>query len=487
MRQSFLAFTLGAFVCFTLAACGSSSSSTQTTSNPPPAGAVPTSISIHDNPPSGVTILQFELQVTAATLQPATAGQPPVPMLTGPQEVELEHLQTESALLANTMVPPGPYSGLSVTFASPQMTIFNQSNQTLTVGGQNCPSMQICELTPTLNQMMVTIQAPTAPFPVTLSAESPLAFLLHFDVNASVQGDLSITPMVDLTQLPLNPQAVPEHEHVTGIVTAVSSPNFTLLAGPGAQSLNITTDGNTMYRFDGSCPADNFSCIAVGQVLRVKLNVMSGGGLDATQVRMLEPQGHPAFEGIIVATNAAQDQFQIVVNDRQCDDPRCQSVSVGAPVTVQLSPSSTFSIDTDGITLPSGLTFATVQDLVIGQVVEFQPQLPVTVTGTPPNVQITANASSVQLEPSQITATVSAVNAMAAPPNFILNGLPPLFTGGGITMIQVDTVSGTDFENVNGIGALAPGQTVSVAGLLFNTATQPTVVASEVKLRHQDD
>jgi len=122
----------------------------------------------------------------------------------------------------------------------------------------------------------------------------------------------------------------------------------------------------------------------------------------------------------------------------------------------------------------------------VGQTVEFQPQLPVSVSGTPPNVQLTIGAAGVQLEPSQLTATVSAVNASATPAAFVLGMLPPLFTGANVSMIQVDVVAGTQFDDASGIGSLSTGQKVSVSGLLFNTPTQPTIVAEEVKLRAAD-
>jgi len=47
-------------------------------------------------------------------------------------------------------------------------------------------------------------------------------------------------------------------------------------------------------------------------------------------------------------------------------------------------------------------------------------------------------------------------------------------------------VMGTEFENVSGVGGLSTGQKVSVSGLLFNTAMQPTLVAEEVKVRMPD-
>ena len=191
-------------------------------------------------------------------------------------------------------------------------------------------------------------------------------------------------------------------------------------------------------------------------------------------------------------------QFQIAVEfdemaeaGAQANDQPSQNAADAITVTVQLSGTTTFSVDSDDLTLPAGLTFNGPQDLVVGQSVEFQP-IPssIVISGTPPNINVTVSASSVQLEPSQITANVSAVNAQATPPNFVLNMLPPLFTGANITQIQVDTVMGTDFENINGIGSLSAGQTVSVAGLLFNNSgnpAQPTAVAVQVRQRNDND
>lgn len=486
MRQYFIAVSLAVLLGFTLLACNSS---TGLNSSPGTSGAsaASASLSIQDTPPAGVNILRFNILLTAATLQPANTTQQPINMLPGPQDVELIHLQSESAFLANLSVPAGQYTGLTVTFSDPRMVIYNDSGQTLTVGTESCASMQVCYLTPTLNPMTVTVQAPTTPFPVTLSATSPLALLLHFDVNASVQSDLSVSPMVSLVQLPVPPTAPVQHMDIVGTVTGVSSPTFTLQSAIGSTSYTITTDSNTEYRFGHSCSMENFSCIMMGQLLKVKVNVMSDGTLEATKVQLLQIPSLPAFQGTIVATNVAMNQFQVALLYAQPNGPQWQQAASAFAVTVQLSSSTTFSIDSDDLTLPTGLSFATVQDLLVGQSVEFQPMLPLTITGTPPNIQVTVGASSVQLEPSQITATVSAVNAGASPPNFILGSLPGLFTGAGITQIQVDAVTGTVFDNVTGVGALSSGQTVSVSALLFNTATQPTAVADEVRLRQPGD
>ena len=450
--------------------------------------AVPASFSISDTPPQGVAILRFQIELTAASLQPSSNSQQPVSMLPTPTTVELIHLQSESALLANFNVPTGSYMGLTVAFANPQMTIFNQSNTTYTVGAVTCKPGQICTVTPTLDQSTVTDEA--APFPITLSGTSAVAFLLHFDVNASVQGDLSVSPTISLKELPPLPSGALEQFHVTGRITGVNTQNstFTLQTGFGNYSLTLSTSPSTQYQFGSVCTADNFSCLMKGEVVSVKVSGMPGGTLLATEVTLFAPQFQPVLEGIVTGVNAAQSQVQLVLIDFQDDaqgDLANGKMAYGLPLTVQISNTTTFNIDTDGITLPTtgpALSFAGINDFVVGQSLAVQPLISsIKFSGTPPSIQVSFTASSVRLEASELTATVDTVN----PPNFTLDQLPPLFTGAtpSITEIDVETVTGTNFENITGVSALAGGDTVSVGGLLFNTTTTPTLVAERVYQR----
>ncbi len=87
---------------------------------------------------------------------------------------------------------------------------------------------------------------------------------------------------------------------------------------------------------------------------------------------------------------------------------------MGAPVTSNLATGATFSIDTGGFMLPSGLNFASANDLMVGQKVRLHPTGPP--TGTPPNLMITVDQ--VQLEPSHVTATITAINTGGNPQTF---------------------------------------------------------------------
>ena len=144
-------------------------------------------IGVPRQPPMGVTVLPFEIEVTGAALQPSDSSKQPVSMLSEPEDIELEHLQTESALLASKSVPTGTYNGLVVSFANPKMTIQNQTGMSLTLGGQMCADKQVCEFNPKLNQSSATVQAPAQPFPITLAMNSPIVLKMDFNIDSSIQ------------------------------------------------------------------------------------------------------------------------------------------------------------------------------------------------------------------------------------------------------------------------------------------------------------
>jgi hypothetical protein len=464
--------------------CGGNSVTAQ---NPSGQSVVPASLTIHDNPPAGVTVLNFEITVTGASLQPSDSSKSVVSMIQGPEQIELEHLQAESALLGNVNVPAGAYNGLSVTFANPKMTILNQTTAAVSLGnGQNCAAGQTCEFSPKLNQTMVTVQA--APFPINLTVNSPVALDLDFNVDTSIQAsDLSITPSVALQQVALPDENEMEDLRFVGRVTAIdqNSKAFTLQLGFSGQSQAIATDTNTRFNFENSCAANNFSCLAIDQVVKVEAQLPVAGTTPvAKQVELFAAPSELALVGLVSKVDVAHNQFQLVTRDVFDEGGQMQGIPSGVQVTVQIASQATFSINSDGLTLPAGLNFASVSDMIAGQAVEFHPVAPFTITGTQPNLTIALNTDKVRLEPSPVTATISATNPGANPPNFMLGTLPALFTASGISAIQVDVLSTTKFANDStGLNGLSTGNKVSVGGLLFNTGTTPTMVAERVFVR----
>src|SRR6266478_4874197 len=186
MSRIFL-FSLALVSCAFLVACGGSMS-TSTAGN----GGVPMSLAIRDTPSSGVAVLFFAASITGASLQPSGTSKPAVSVLSAPVEVEFGHLQADTAFLSLTSVPPDVYKSISLTFANAMMTIHSGA----AIG--SCADNSVCELTPP-NPVTATVSS--APFPITISQNSVIGIRLDFDVNSSVQPDLSINPTVTIKQV----------------------------------------------------------------------------------------------------------------------------------------------------------------------------------------------------------------------------------------------------------------------------------------------
>lgn len=454
--------------------CGGGSQTTQ------PLAPRSVSLSIRDNPPAGVSVLSFEIAVIGASLQPSDASQPTVSLVSSPIEVELTQLETEKALLNAVNAPEGAYSSISLTFANPELTILNQSGQPMTMGTQTCLNGQVCEFNPTLNQSSFTISS--APFPVTISISNPIGLVVDFDLNTSIQNNLSITPAVTLAAVAAQPisnqsqMEIEDIEGLTGRVQTVSSSGFTLQDNTSGQTFTINVDSNTQFQDFNQigCAANNFSCVQLGQIVEVEhLLVLDNGTLLATEVQLDDAVNEEQLEGTIVAVNAANNQFQMVIED---EEPAVPGVSVGNSVAISINTGTQFAIDSDDLSgaIPSGVSFASVNDLLVGQEVKVRALVVSSqMTGT------TVTTDRVKLHTSQFAGTVASVNA----PNFAVNNLSALFTSNGINQVQVLVSSGTEFEGVSGGSSLATGNNVVLRGLLFKTAGDPVLVAKKVRKR----
>jgi hypothetical protein len=434
------------------------------------------SLSIRDDPPTGVSVLSFEINVTGASLQPSDATKPTVPLLTSPIEVELTQLETEKALLNGTSAPDGSYSSMSLTFANPQLTILNQTGQTITMGTQTCLNGHVCEFKPALNQSSETISS--TPFPVTISTTAPMSLVVDFDLNSSIQNNLSVTPSVTLAAVPAQPSngEIEDIEGLKGRIEAVSGAGFTLQDSTSGQTFTINVDNNTQFQGfnEVGCAANNFSCVQVGQIVEVEqLLVMTNGTLVASQVQLDDGVNQEELEGTIVAVNAANNQFQVVVEH---EEPAIQGVSVGNSVTISINAGAQYSVDSDDLSgaIPSGVSFTSASDLLVGQEVKVRALIvSSSTTGT------TATTDRVKLHMSQFPGTVASPNA----PNFAVNNLPALFTSNGINQVQVVVSSGTEFEGISGGSSLTAGNSIVLRGLLFKTAGDPILVAKKVRKR----
>ncbi|HUK30793.1 MAG TPA: hypothetical protein VLV89_06740, partial [Candidatus Acidoferrum sp.] len=181
------------------------------------------------------------------------------------------------------------------------------------------------------------------------------------------------------------------------------------------------------------------------------------------------------------SVNPAQNTFNMILLDLQ---ESFTSVIPGLVISVQTNSSTTFSVDSDGITVPAGLSFTGISSLIPGQTVEIHPMATPVVTPGPTALPlITVGTDAVTLESTDLSGIIGSMDAGGNPLNFTMVSLSPLFTHASVSLIQVDTVTAdTQYINVSGLSGLGAGDKISVGGLLFNTSTNPTIVAERIRL-----
>jgi Domain of unknown function (DUF5666) len=481
MRRT-IPFALALLSSTVLAACGGSMNSVNTTSG------VPMSLTIHDTPPSGVAVLFFEASITGASLQPLDPKKPAVSVMSVPVEVEFGHLQTDTAFLSLGNVGPDTYASLRLTFGNAQLTIVNHS--TAPIG--SCPINAVCQLTPNFNPSSVTLSG--APFPITVDMGSVFGIKLDFNLNSSIQTDLSINPTVTIAHVIRRDDADEEKEmeqldDVDGQVTGLGTNQFTLMNRRSGQSFTINVDSNTMFEDFGraGCTANpqDFSCVKMDQILEVRLSENGTGTMLAKRVEFVEDASKEAIKGTITSVDSGT-QFHMVVFR---EEPSVNGISEGSPVAVTIAPNATFQVGMAEIGENGGLSgfsflgfsFASSADLMVGQDVQIRPG---TVTSTGGVTTVTTDL--VRLWPSQVSGKVGSIDSSNG--TFTLTNLSPLFTGATspVTTIKVQMLSFMNFEEFPNQTSLAVGDTVSVKGLLFNTSGTPTLVTRTIS-DHQGD
>src|SRR5262245_17978559 len=304
-----LSFALAMKCCVLLLACNGSMSRNSATNG------VPMSLTIGDTPPSGVAVLFFEASITGASLLPTDTSKSAVSVMSTPVEVEFGHLQTDTAFLSLANVPPDTYQSLTLTFGNARMTIVNHSGAAI----GSCGNDSVCELTPTFNPSTATLSS--TPFPITISQKSLVGIRLDFNVETSLQNDLSINPAVTIKKLTQqsdsdNQQEMEHVDELDGQVTAVGTNQFTLTDERSGQAFTINVDSNTMFEdFDRSgCTAnpEDFSCVQTGQTVDVDLSMNGTGTMLAKSVEFEEKSQQVAIKGTITSMDSTA-QFHIVM------------------------------------------------------------------------------------------------------------------------------------------------------------------------------
>jgi hypothetical protein len=266
-------------------------------------------------------------------------------------------------------------------------------------------------------------------------------------------------------------------EDVVGQVMSVDAAHntFSLQNVTGTFSLAVDST-STFFQFPSSaCTTSGFACLQANQIVSVDMAIRSDGSLLARNVLFEDADSSDAeIEGMITGTNVGLQQFNIVT---LAISGAGTGLTIGNIATVHytVAPQTPFDIyfvHADNVAVSTtGLLFAVPNDLSVGQ------QVSIRRNSSSFGNLITADR--VRLRSSRITATV---HTIGSPYIYVFN-IPSIFSGNGVTQIQVQTSAPTIFtENGSSVpfSHVFISGVVSVRGPLFNVSGTRNLVATKV-------
>jgi hypothetical protein len=431
-------------------------------------------LAVTDTPPSNVSTLSAEVTLTGATLNPGN-----VSLFSGSRLIELTRLQTDVAYLVTASnISAGTYTTLSLTFANPMLTIENDTTTPIVSGNTTCAVGSICTIAPTTTANLATTITLSS-FSIAANSTAGLLVDVNLDnlLSAAMGEDFKAGTSVSSFTPGGTGAPLVGAEDVVGQITALDTAHntFSIQNVTGTYSLAMDST-STFFQFPTSvCAASDIACLRTNQIVSVDISIGPAGGAVARNVVYEDADSSDAeVEGFITSTNAGSQQFSIVTLAISASGT---GLNIGDVETVHyaVAPQTPFDIDfTHADNVPvstTGFLFAAPTDFSVGQVVSIRRN------GASSGNSITADR--VRLRSSRITATVRTIGA----PYIYLFNAPSIFSGNGITQIQVLTSAPTIYSE-NGVSRnfseVFVSGVVSVRGPLFNVSGTRNLVATRV-------
>src|SRR5215472_9651960 len=390
-------------------------------------------------------IVKFELTISSVTLTGAGGTANTGNLLNGPAEVEFTHQAGTFEPLSLSHIPPGTYSGATLTVSNPEVVAVVSGTPT--------------ELTATLSSSTVNVSFS----PNVTIGSSPM--FLNFDLNlansVTINGNsATVSPQFNVSTSVVAPDENNEDNHDGGIedvhgkVTSISAPNFTIQTN--SMTLTFATNSSTHFE-DG---INQLSDLKAGDLVEVDGVTQPDGSQLATKVEREENQNGEEVEGVISALDNPLTTITIVHQEDSTG-------SSSSPVTVAISVNSNtvYSVRSDKLSITAPAFDAT--HIGKGQRIEAD------AGSTSPLL-----ATQVKLREQALVGTVAASPAPTSS-GFTLNVSPTsaFATLSGVTTVPVTFASGATL-NITPV----PGAAIRVRGLVFVNGTAYSMIAV-----HDDD
>jgi hypothetical protein len=443
------------------------------------------SITLHDLPPAGVSMLSFTLPVAGISLTPSSGTSVTVPIT--PTSYEMTLLQTDSRLVgSNLSVPAGKYTSINVTVTASSGVFINTSGAT--VG--KCANGAVCPLP---SGAATTIQIPLS---LTLTENQHQWVGLDFNIRNAITSTNGIT--VDFNQPNvmtattivrpgIPPGSVDTIEDFIGVVTAASSSSITVQSKITGNSMTATVSSGTEFDLApvsySKCQGTAAACITIGSTVSLDADLSSSGSLTASEIDVLDAVAVDEVEGIIYPTSVA-GVVGLIIQDKvpiKSTTPLASSsATYGTGIFLNGDSGTLYSVDTKTLSSQSlslGALFAGGGDLLAGQTI--RAQLKGITSG---NNGIAAVATNVLLRWSRLRGTVNSVTGnaftLANIPGYI-NTLNPTLT---LTPQVYTYANATAFDGITDVSQLSAttSQVASIRALYLNGA--PPFQAAKVRV-----
>lgn len=438
------------------------------------------SVVAQSTPSKTTSVQSLRVQVTSAVLSPGN-----VQLVKTPVTLDLANITTGSALLSMATAPAGTYTGLTITFSNPYLSITNTTGSTITLPSGACSAQSTCSFTPVLKNDQADVT--TGVFPLILTAEKPDSFAVTMAVAKILQSDDSldfssgVDTGVDQTGTSGGTGATGNEplDSTLGVVQSVANGQLVLLSESNDVSPSIAIDSATVFQFPSMiCSANNVTCLAPGEIVVAALSLTSAGLVHADSISFADTANARLLEGTILSVSPANNSFQILVN--KSFGFASGSSPDESSVTVTLQGKPFFGINSVGYPVVAGATFSNMGGMLAGQSV----LVDISSTSQLPNVW----SSQVLLTDSSTSGTISALGNGSM---FTLTSYSAEQENASPINSQVTvlTDAGTMYRNVNpaNFSSLANGQSVSATGPLFNILPAPILAARQISLHSSTD
>lgn len=457
-----LAVLLGASLLgLLIAACGGGGSSP----TPLPTTAS-TAVQVNMGDAPAEWMLSFSMNVSSMNL---THSSGKIAVSNSATPVEMIHRLGTMEPVALVNAPRGSYTGASLTIASCNFTYYDPATRKV---------------------MQKTINGPfnaTVPFGSNVNVgASPLALNFDLDLEHSLTSDGSgafqFSPQFHFAVGQLgggngsdngnNPRYGGMHQ-MMGVISGVSSNSFSLVPLQAANS--FTFQVNTATRFEGK--VSSMEMLRTGMGVLVTASLQSDGSMLAQRVRGRMNSGGTISSGVIIDIQGEAPTQVLSLVMHEGAGTSMKSSYLSEPITVALTASTTYEIDSDRITL-TGLPFTPIFDasnIYVGQSVQPTSDSGIAISETTGTI----TAANVRLHEQGFRGTADVAISPGASGSFILTLMPDCaFTAlTGAKTIRVYQQTGT---NVVDMTTIPIGTTLRVHGLLFNNGGEWSLIASTI-------